>query len=94
VYVLNGTQQNGFAAEIAKTLETDGFRTAGAVTAEENTVTTTEVFYVEGKKRGADAVAETLDVDAANVKKVTPAIEAQGPEADVIVQMGADKATP
>jgi len=94
VYVLNGTRQNGLAAEVAKTLETDGYRTAGASTALEDTAATTEVFYVAGKKRGAVAVANDLDVSQANVKAVEPEISAQGPGADVIVQIGADKATP
>ena len=49
---------------------------------------------MDGKKPGAAAVAKTLEVDAANVKKVTRAIEVQGPGADVIVQIGTDKATP
>lgn len=95
VYVLNGTQQNGIAAEVAKTLEADGYRSAGnAGNAANNTVTTTEVFYAEGKKPGAAAVAKTLEVDPANVKKLTRDIEVQGEGADVIVQIGADKATP
>ena len=94
VYVLNGTQQNGIAAEVAKTLETDGYRSAGTGNAAVNTAETTEVFYVEGKKRGAAAVAKKLRVNAANVKAADPAITVQGPNADVIVQIGADKATP
>jgi len=94
VYVLNATQQNGLAAEVAKTLETDGYPTAGTGTAVTSTATTTEVFFLEGQKRGASAVAKTLDVSAGNVKAVSRAIEVQGPGADVIVQIGADKATP
>jgi len=91
---LNGTQENGIAADVGKTLETDGYVIAGKDNAAVNTAPTTEVFYVEGQKRGASAVAKELDVAAANVKAVTRAIEVQGPGADVIVQLGADKATP
>ena len=94
VYVLNATQQNGLAAEVAKTLETNGYPTAGTGTAVTSTAMTTQVFFVEGQKRGASAVAKTLDVSAGNVKAVTRGIEVQGPGADVIVQIGADKATP
>ncbi|MCW3010447.1 MAG: LytR cell envelope-related transcriptional attenuator, partial [Solirubrobacterales bacterium] len=94
VYVLNGTLQNGIAAEVAKTLETDGYRSAGTGNAAVNTATTTEIFYLEGKKRGASAVARKLGVAAANVKAAPREVSVQGPGADVIVQIGADKATP
>ncbi|MDQ3631818.1 MAG: LytR C-terminal domain-containing protein, partial [Actinomycetota bacterium] len=94
VYVLNGTQQNGIAAEAGKTLETEGYRIAGKGNAAVNTATTTEVYYVKGKKRGASAVAKKLDVAAANVKEADQAVAVQGQNADVIVQIGTDKATP
>ncbi len=93
VYVLNGTQQNGIAAEIGKTLEVEGFVIGGKGNAVVNTVSTTEVFFAAGKKKGASAVAKKLGVAAANVKPVDPGVSVQGSNADVIVQIGADKAT-
>ena len=94
VYVLNGTQQNGLAAEVSKTLEMAGFRSAGAGTAAVQTAPTTEVFYSSGKKKGATAVAGKLKVAAANVKQADQAVSVQAQGADVIVVIGADKATP
>ena len=94
VFVLNGTQRNGIAAEVGKTLETDGFVIADKGNAAVNSVPTTEVFYLEGQKRGASAIAKKLGVSAENVKRADSAISVQGPGADVIVQIGADKATP
>ncbi len=94
VFVLNATLQNGIAAEVAKTLETDGYRSAGTGNAAASNATTTEVFYLEGKKRAASAVAKKLGVAATSVKQADRGVAVQGPGADVIVQIGADKATP
>ena len=94
VFVLNGTQKNGIAKEVGKTLETDGFVIADKGNAAINTAPTTEVYYLDGQKRGASAIAKKLDVSPENVKRADRAISVQGPGADVIVQIGADKATP
>ncbi|MBA2348607.1 MAG: LytR C-terminal domain-containing protein, partial [Solirubrobacterales bacterium] len=94
VFVLNGTTQNGIAAEFAKTLETAGYVSAGTGNAPVSTVQATEVFYAEGKKRGATAVARELGVKSTDVKQADANVTALAQGADVIVQIGADKATP
>ena len=99
VFVLNGTRQNGIAAEVGKTLETKRYVIAGKGNAIGDTEATTQVFFGEGQKRGATAVAKQLEVTAANVKTLPPEVAARardsaGKSADVVVQIGADKATP
>ena len=94
VFVLNGTRTNNLAAEVAKTLEVARFRTVGTKTAVVATNPTTTVYYVDGARRKATAVARELEVGRANVKAIDEGIAVQGPGADVVVLMGADKATP
>ena len=94
VFVLNGTRTNNLAAEVAKTLEVARFRTVGTKTAVVATNPTTTVYYGDGARRKATAVARELEVGTANVKAIEEGIAVQGPGADVVVLMGADKATP
>ncbi len=93
VFVLNATSQNGLAREVSKALETDGYGTQGTATAAVNNIATTTIYYRDGKKRAASAVAKELKVSAANLEVADPEVTVQAsPGSDVIVQLGADKA--
>lgn len=99
VFVLNGSRANGLAAEVKTKLETSGYRSAGGATgngtanAAVNTNAVTKVYFAPGKKRAAQDVAKQLSVSAANILAVDRATSIQAADADVVVLLGADKAT-
>ncbi len=100
IFVLNGTTANGLAAEVRKKLETSGYRSAaagGSGNAAVKTNAVTKVYYGAGKKRAAQDVAKQLSVASADVLAADPTVTAQvtgqGSSADVVVLLGADKAS-
>lgn len=90
VLVLNGTNTSGLAGNKANSLNTKGF-TATADNADASSTKTTTVYYNSGASNAeakAAGVAETLGVDAANIKENDGTYS---DKYDVVVLLGSDQ---
>ena len=90
VLVLNGTDTSGLAGNKANSLNTKGF-TATADNADASSTKTTTVYYNSGASNAeakAAGVAETLGVDAANIKENDGTYS---DKYDVVVLLGSDQ---
>jgi hypothetical protein len=93
VAVLNGTVQNGLAASVASKIEEKGFTILSKGNANQQ-VTTTTVSYARGHKPAALLVAKIVGVSAGAVAASDAnASVAAGPDANVVVIIGADVAS-
>jgi hypothetical protein len=93
VAVLNGTVQNGLAASVASKIEEKGFTILSKGNANQQ-VTTTTVSYASGHKPAALLVAKIVGVSAGAVAPSDAnASVAAGPDANVVVIIGADVAS-
>jgi hypothetical protein len=94
IVVLNGTFQTGLAASVASKIEDKGFTILSKPTNADQQVATTTVSYASGHKPGALLVAKIVGVSADAVKPADAnASVAAGPDADVVVIIGADVAS-
>ena len=91
VLVLNGTSTSGLAANKSNTLNSKGF-TATADNSDSSDTKTTKVFYNSSSSSKAEAeaagVAETLGVDASNIKENDGTYSTKY---DVVVLLGSDQ---
>jgi LytR cell envelope-related transcriptional attenuator len=101
VAVLNGTDQNGLAAQISGKLSADGFRKGAVTNAADQTHTTSTVQYVSAAdKPDAVAVASSLKLSATSVQAIDPGTQqiacsaAPSPcTTKVVVTVGSDLAS-
>jgi hypothetical protein len=90
VAVLNGTTVPGLAAQVSDELDRFGFKRGAVTNAADQQKPATTVQYASGQKRAGQAVAEILRIKrTAPLDASTQAIA--GPEALVVVTVGADK---
>jgi hypothetical protein len=101
VSVLNGTNTNGLAGDVASKLRTDGYQKGyvGNFTSNQ-TQTSTAVLYLRGYKRDATAVATSLKLRPASVQPIDQNTQqlacppSQGPcKSSVVVTVGGDLAS-
>lgn len=94
IAVLNGTFQNGLAASVATKIEDKGFTILSRGTNADQQVATTTVSYAAGDKPAALLVAKIVGVSAGAVKASDAnTATAAGPDANVVVIIGADIAS-
>lgn len=92
VTVLNATTVNGLAAQTATKLKSDGYKDIGTGTAPESVQQNeTTISYIPGKRRAANEVARSLNIDTSNVQPVDAATQTIAPNADVIITLGNDQ---
>jgi hypothetical protein len=91
VSVLNGTTATGLANSTGTSLEEQGYNVLNRLNGEEGTVAESVIEYLPDKEREARLVARELDIS-----QIEPASETNialgGPDAEVIVILGSDKA--
>ncbi|MEI6447682.1 MAG: LytR C-terminal domain-containing protein [Actinomycetes bacterium] len=96
VSVLNGTPVSGLAGEVSAELSRDGFKRGRVATARDQQQPKTVVAYMPGHLTDAEAVSQSLKIDAAPVPADDPtqAIACPDPatcNVEVIVTVGADR---
>ncbi len=93
VTVLNGTETTGLAHRISSQLQQTGYSQAAALDGRPpGTNDSTVVQYASGHQAEAEGVARSLSVS--EVKLIESSVAALGGSANVVVVVGADKATP
>ena len=75
VTVLNGTDMQGLAGEVAKTLTTHGYRKGAVTNASDQTKTTTVIQYARNDQRDALAVASALKLAQRAVRPLDSATQ-------------------
>ncbi len=100
VSVLNGTDQQGLAGQVANRLVTDGYRRGGVANASDQTQASTIVAYMEPTfRRDALAVATSLKLPKRSVQLIDPNTKAiacppsQACTSAVVVTVGKNLAT-
>lgn len=101
VTVLNGTDMQGLAGEVASKLTSHGYRKGAVTNASDQTKTTTLIQYVPHDQRDALAVASTLKLKQGAVRPIDSATQKiacsaspLGCNSAVFVTVGRDLATP
>jgi hypothetical protein len=101
VSVLNGTDMQGLAGDVAKRLQTAGYRKGDVANASDQTQTSTIVGYMAAAdRRDALAVATSLKLARTAVRLVDPTTKAtvcppaQACPSTVVVTVGTDLAQP
>jgi hypothetical protein len=93
VAVLNGTTTPGLAGTVATQLERGGFKRGQVTNAADQQRTGTAVQYAPGQRAAAQQVASILKIPrSAPLDANTQAIA--GPDAQVVVTVGSDRAQP
>jgi hypothetical protein len=91
VAVLNGTTFTGLAGTIANQLTDQGYvRDVVETNTRDQTIEESTVFYADGERATARAVADILSVE--QVEPLDPETEGLAPDADIVVLAGADQA--
>jgi LytR cell envelope-related transcriptional attenuator len=94
VAVLNGTAITGLAGKVGDVIQENGYD-LGAVSTTAPGVVRTEVLHTPHNKKAAQKVAKDLGIDPATVELADRRIRREaGPEAEVIVIAGEDRARP
>ncbi|MDX6689116.1 MAG: hypothetical protein QOG15_573 [Solirubrobacteraceae bacterium] len=88
--VLNGTTTAGLARGVASKLEAKGYKIAEVKDNPDQTLPATIVYYTDGNKRAAVAVAKIIGVPQSSVQPVDRNIDVSSPDARVVVTVGAD----
>jgi LytR cell envelope-related transcriptional attenuator len=88
--VLNGTTTAGLARSVASKLEAKGYKIAEVKDFVDQTLPETIVYYTDGNKRAAEAVAKAIGVSANAVQPVDRNIDVSSPGAHVVVTVGSD----
>ncbi|MEA2449580.1 MAG: hypothetical protein QOG63_1512 [Thermoleophilaceae bacterium] len=92
VSVLNGTTTTGLANSTGTDLESKGYNVLNRLNGQQGTVAESVVEFTPGHDREARTVAKDLDI--AQIEPASASnISLGGPDAEVIVVLGADKAT-
>jgi LytR cell envelope-related transcriptional attenuator len=92
VAVLNGTAITGLGGKVGGVVEENGY-SLGTINTTPPGVKKTEVLYAPHNKAAAQKVAKDLGIDPGEVKPLDrDARQAAGPEADVVVIAGEDRA--
>ena len=87
--VLNGTQTDGLAKQVADKLEAEGFRRGNVTNATEQQKAESVVLYAQGHRREAAVVARKLGIT--QIEPVDPASQSLAGDATVIIIVGADQ---
>jgi hypothetical protein len=90
--VLNGTQREGLARQVATRLEECDFRIPVVDTATDQTREATIVAFAEGARERAQGVARVLELEGSAVQPLDPDLRVEGRESPVVVVLGADAA--
>ena len=91
--VLNGTEEEGLAARTATQLQQGGYAKAAALHGKPpGTGQLSVVEYTAGHRAEAEAVAHSVSVT--HVLPIEAAVTADAGSANVVVIVGADKASP
>jgi hypothetical protein len=92
VAVLNGTTYTGLAGQIADRVSQEGGFERGATetNTRDQTLQTSTVYYADGFRPQARAVARLLS--ATDIEPIDSDTQALAPDADVVVLAGADQA--
>jgi hypothetical protein len=91
VAVLNATNTTGLAARIGSRLESQGFQTGNLTNAAERARAESVVMFKPGNNAEARAVARKLDIGS--IEPIDPSSSALAGNANVVVVLGADKAS-
>jgi len=91
VAVLNGTTSTGLAGALADKLSAEGYqRGVVGTNTRDQTIEQTVVYYADGERATARAVARIFSVDS--IEPLDPETQSLAPEADIVVLAGADQA--
>jgi hypothetical protein len=92
VAVLNGTTFNGLAGQVADRVAQEGGYQRGITetNTRDQTLQSSTVFYADGFRGSARAVAKLLSIDT--TKPLDADTQALAPDADVVILAGADQA--
>ncbi len=90
--VLNGTTFTGLAGQLADRISQEGGYERGATetNTRDQTLQSSTVYFEDGFRAEARAVAELLSIDA--VEPIDEDTRSLAPDADVVVLAGADQA--
>lgn len=88
--VLNGTTTAGLARRVADKLKSSGFKISDVKDFVDQTLPQTVVYYSDGNKKAAEAVAKVIGVSSSAVQPVDRNIDVASPGALVVVTVGAD----
>ncbi|MEJ7824132.1 MAG: LytR C-terminal domain-containing protein [Solirubrobacteraceae bacterium] len=93
VAVLNGTVQTGLAGSVADKIEEQGFTINARDDNDDQTLTTTAVYYADSSEPAAKIVAKIIGAQASAVEAMDANIAAKvDPETKVLVIVGSDVA--
>jgi hypothetical protein len=90
--VLNGTQREGLARQVATRLEECDFRVPVVDTATDQTREATIVAFAEGARDRARGVARVLELEADAVQPIDQSLLVEGGDSPIVVVLGADAA--
>ncbi len=92
VAFLNGTRVTGVARGVANKVQRAGYKIGAVTNAVDQTATSTIVYYGDGQRAQAQQVAAVLSLPATAVRPIDQSTRVvAGPDADVVVVVGADQ---
>jgi LytR cell envelope-related transcriptional attenuator len=93
VAILNATRTPGLARDAATLLERDSWRIGTVTNAPDQSLTSSCVDFTPGHSQAASIIAEQLGIHSI-IPPTADVVAAAGPDADVIVVLGADRVRP